>query len=80
LFQDKRLDELNNFLFYTANAVRTIVVLLQPILTKGSLEMIKQLNLSSVQTNYFTLKKYDLLDNHKVGASIPIYARLVNDK
>jgi hypothetical protein len=38
--------------------------------------MIKQLNFNKKQINYFELGNYDLLDNHKVGDSTPIYARL----
>jgi methionyl-tRNA synthetase len=80
LFQEERFAELNNFLFYTANAVRTIVTILQPILTKGSIEMIKQLNLTPEQIDYFKLKEFDLLNNHQVGKSTPIYSRIVNNK
>lgn len=80
LTKDNKKDEVNNFLYCLGNAVRAISVLLQPILTKGTQEMITQLKLNKSQTDYDHLTDFELLNNHVVGASTPIYARIVEKK
>jgi hypothetical protein len=49
-------------------------------LTKGTQEMITQLKLNKSQTDYDHLTDFELLNNHVVGASTPIYARIVEKK
>jgi methionyl-tRNA synthetase len=50
--------------------------LLQPILTSGTQEMIKQLKLTKSLLEFHSLNNYELLDNHKIGSSTPIYNRI----
>ncbi|GHU48260.1 hypothetical protein FACS1894218_4680 [Bacilli bacterium] len=74
------MDKINNFLFCLGNAIRTITVLLQPILTKGTKEMITQLKFNKEQIAYDKLNNFELLNKHTVGASTPIYARIIENK
>ncbi|GHU26874.1 hypothetical protein FACS1894152_2400 [Bacilli bacterium] len=62
------------------NAIRAITVLLQPILTKGTKEMIHQLKFNKEQTDYSKLTNFELLNKHTVGGSTPIYARIIEKK
>jgi methionyl-tRNA synthetase len=76
LAKDNKKDHINNFLYCLANAVRVIISLLQPVLTKGTQTMINQLKLNKEQLLFDNLINFDLLDNHEVGISIPIYNRI----
>jgi hypothetical protein len=42
--------------------------------------MIEQLNLTNAQLDFDHLNNFDLLNNHKVGTSVPIYNRIVTNK
>jgi methionyl-tRNA synthetase len=70
----------NNFLYCLGNAVKIITALLQPVLVKGTHEMAAQLNLTKEQLNFDNLINFDLLDNHTVGKSTPIYNRIEKNK
>ncbi|MDR3329730.1 MAG: methionine--tRNA ligase [Mycoplasmataceae bacterium] len=76
LVKDNKLEHLNNFLFCLGNAIRILTSLLQPILTSGTQEMIKQLKLTKSLLEFHSLNNYELLDNHKIGSSTPIYNRI----
>jgi methionyl-tRNA synthetase len=76
LAKENKKDHINNFLYCLANAVRVITSLLQPVLTKGTKTMINQLQLNKEQLLFDKLINFDLIDNHKVGISIPIYNRI----
>ncbi|GHU32521.1 hypothetical protein FACS1894166_06030 [Bacilli bacterium] len=80
MVKENKIDQINNFLFCLGNAIRTITVLLQPILTKGTKEMISQLKFNKEQTAYDKLNNFELLNKHAIGASNPIYARIVEKK
>jgi methionyl-tRNA synthetase len=74
--KEQKKEHINNFLFCLGNAIRVITCILQPVLVKGTKEMIHQLNLTREQLNFDSLNNFDLLNNHKVGASTPIYNRI----
>lgn len=76
LLKEEKEAHLNNFLFCLGNAIRIIACLLQPILVKGTKTMIEQLRLTKQQLDFRYLNNFELLNNHKVGTSTPIYNRV----
>jgi methionyl-tRNA synthetase len=53
-----------------------ITSLLQPVLVKGTKKMVEQLLLTKEQLEFEKLHNFELLNNHKVGTSTPIYVRI----
>jgi methionyl-tRNA synthetase len=76
LAKDNKKEHVNNFLYCLGNAVRIITCLLQPILVQGTKTIIEQLHLTQEQLNFDHLNNFDLLNEHKVGNSTPIYNRI----
>jgi methionyl-tRNA synthetase len=80
LTKENKLEHLNNFLFCLCNAIRIIASLLQPILTRGTKTMVEQMNLTKQMLDFHSLTNYELMDNHKIGNSTPIYNRIETKK
>jgi methionyl-tRNA synthetase len=76
LLKENKLDHVNNFLYCLGNSIRVITSLLQPILTKGTKLMVQQLGLTESQLSFDNLINFDLLNDHKVNVSTPIYTRI----
>jgi methionyl-tRNA synthetase len=76
LTKENKLEHLNNFLFCLGNAIRIITSLLQPILTRGAKTMTEQMKLTKQMLDFHSLTTYELMDNHKIGNSTPIYNRI----
>jgi methionyl-tRNA synthetase len=62
-------------LFAVGNSIRVICTLLCPILIDGSKEIMKQMGFNEQLVSFDNLLKFELLDNHHVNTSIPIYLR-----
>jgi methionyl-tRNA synthetase len=76
LAKDGKEKELHTFLFLLGNMIRILTILLAPVLTKGVKSFIKEMNFSSTQLLFKNIKKYDVLNKHKVSQnSKPIYIR-----
>jgi methionyl-tRNA synthetase len=56
------------------------VVLMRPILIDGTNKMIEQLCFTEDQLKFENLDNLDILANHQIGNSTPIYVRLEQDK
>jgi methionyl-tRNA synthetase len=75
LAQENKKNEINHFLFVLANGIRTICCLLKPILIDGCEMICDQMQFSQAMIDFYQLLNLDLIDNHKVGVSTPIYLR-----
>lgn len=76
LIKENKTGEVNAFLFTLVNVVRVMTILLSPILVKGTKEAINQLGFSKEQLTIESLSDFNLIDNHKVNSSKPIYLRI----
>jgi methionyl-tRNA synthetase len=75
LAKNNKTDEINNFLFYLGNSIRSIISYLTPVLTKGIIELKKQLNFTDKLLDYKSLLNFNLLDKHTLNDAKIIYAR-----
>jgi methionyl-tRNA synthetase len=64
------------FLYNIVDAIRVYTVLLQPILTEGTKEIVKQMNFNDDMINYANIASHNLIENLKVNESSPIYNRI----
>jgi methionyl-tRNA synthetase len=70
------IDLLNNFLFILTDAVRTITVLLSPVLCEGFLKISKMMNFSDEMLTFSSLKDVNLIEGLKVNEASAIYLRI----
>lgn len=75
--KNNEVDKLNSFLSILANSIRTIVFCLKPILIDTTISAIQQLNLNDKLLTLDSLTNFNLLDNHKVNESTPLFVRKV---
>ena len=75
LAKNNEMDTINNFLFMLANGIRVINILLSPILIDGTNLIKEQMKFNEKMVDFKELLNFDLLHNHKVGISKPIYLR-----
>lgn len=75
LVKNNHMDDINNFLFVLANGIRAISVLLEPILIDGTKKINYQMCFSKEHLLFNTLNNFNLINNHKVNSSEPIYLR-----
>jgi methionyl-tRNA synthetase len=76
LQKNGKFDELDVFLYDVVDAIRVYTILLQPILTEGTKEMIKQMNFNDDMIDYANIASHNLIVNLKVNESSPIYNRI----
>lgn len=80
LAKQNNIKEIKTFVFNLANLVRVCTFFLQPILTKGTKEVIKQFNFNKQQLNFENINDYLILNDHKISnESYPIYLRIKKD-
>lgn len=75
LAKNNEIKSINNFLFVLANGIRTINVLLSPILIDGTKLINEQMCFNKLTNDFNNLSNFNVLNNHKVGVSKPIYLR-----
>lgn len=76
LNKNQETKKLNSLLNHLALTIYVITYLLQPVLTEGTKEIIKQMNLDFNNIKaYDDLKNYHLVDHLKVNESTPIFTR-----
>ena len=76
LNKQNKKDKLFNFLNIVSNVVRNLVFYLSPILKSGIKLAKEQFQFSSKDLDPRSLVNFELLNNHKVGVSKPIYERI----
>lgn len=65
-----------NILFAGACAIRTVFVLLEPILTTKSKEVYEQMNFTPEQTQLKNINNFEQLFNHKINKSKKLFQKL----
>ena len=76
LFKQNKKEELDNFLNVVANVAQTLTYLLSPVLKDGAAEASKQYNFNLSKLSLDKLLDFNLLKDHKVSVSSPIYKRI----
>lgn len=76
LFKDQKTQELSNLLFLACATIRTVFVLLEPVLINKSIEVYNQMNFSKAITTLESLDKMDVINNIKVKGGKPIFLRI----
>ena len=76
LNKQNKKDKLFNFLNIVSNVVRNLIFYLSPILKSGIKLAKEQFQFSTKDLDPKSLVNFELLNNHKVGVSKPIYERI----
>ncbi|WP_036448603.1 methionine--tRNA ligase [Mycoplasmoides pirum] len=76
LYKIHDMQPIANLLFLASATIRSIFVLLEPVLINKSYDVYKQMNFKKELTTLSSLKKTDLIVNLKVNKSVPIFARI----
>lgn len=76
LYKNNKTQELANVLFAGACAIRTVFVLLEPILTTKSKEVYEQMNFTPEQTQLKNINNFEQLFNHKINKSKKLFQKL----
>ena len=76
LNKQSKKDKLFNFLNIVSNVVRNLIFYLSPILKSGIKFAKEQFQFSTKDLDPKSLVNFELLNNHKVGVSKPIYERI----
>jgi methionyl-tRNA synthetase len=66
LVKNKQDTSIQVFLTYVLNNLRTLTIMLQPVLTKGSKLMIKSLNFTTKQLQYSTINDLSLIAKQQI--------------
>lgn len=74
--KNNKNDEVANMLFLLSNAIKTINILLSPILIDGSKLVFNQMNFDNKLFSFEALKSFDNVVNVTVKNSVPIYTRI----
>ncbi|AFP76386.1 methionyl-tRNA synthetase [Mycoplasmoides gallisepticum CA06_2006.052-5-2P] len=76
LYKNNKTQELANVLFAGTCAIRTVFVLLEPILTTKSKEVYEQMNFTPEQTQLKNINNFEQLFNHKINKSKKLFQKL----
>ncbi|MDR2654042.1 MAG: methionine--tRNA ligase [Mycoplasmataceae bacterium] len=69
-------EKINNFLFILTDAVRTMSILLSPVLVKGCALINQMMNFTSEMTQYSSINNINIIEGLKVNEASPIYLRI----
>ncbi|MDC4182985.1 methionine--tRNA ligase [Mycoplasma bradburyae] len=76
LYKNNQTQELANVLFAGACAVRSVFVLLEPILTIKSKEVYEQMNFTPEQIKLENINNFEQLNNHKINQAKKLFQRV----
>ncbi|OBU78419.1 methionyl-tRNA synthetase [Mycoplasmoides gallisepticum] len=76
LYKNNKTQKLANVLFAGTCAIRTVFVLLEPILTTKSKEVYEQMNFTPEQTQLKNINNFEQLLNHKINKSKKLFQKL----
>ncbi|MDC4163619.1 methionine--tRNA ligase [Mycoplasma sp. T363T] len=76
LYKNNQTQELANVLFAGACAVRSVFVLLEPILTTKSKEVYEQMNFTPEQIKLENINNFEQLNNHKINQAKKLFQRV----
>ncbi|QMT98662.1 methionine--tRNA ligase [Mycoplasma tullyi] len=76
LYKNGKTQELANVLFAGVAAIRTVFVLLEPILTTKSKEVYEQMGFTPEQTKLENINNFEQLFNHKINKSKKLFQKL----
>ncbi|WP_033160108.1 methionine--tRNA ligase [Mycoplasmoides alvi] len=80
LFKTDNKQLIANLLFLASATIRTIFVLLEPVLINKSQEVFKQMNFNKSMTTIESLSNISLISNILVSTAMPLFVRIIEEK
>lgn len=76
LLKEDNKEQMSIFLYYLDNAIRTLIILLTPIIPNAAKKMNTILKYKPAQLKYENILKFNVIDKHKILTSLdPIFPR-----